>query len=98
MIKMIFTMKSGSTREFVGHGYEIPDSASDGFWVGVLDEDDDPIVLIAVDEISTIEIESVEETKEEEEHRVTANSRMNLNDIINPFEYVNHNSTPYSRF
>lgn len=101
MIKMIFNMRSGLTREFVGHGYEIPDSASDGAWVGILDEDDDPIALVAVDDISTIEIEYVEDTKEEEEeeeHRVTANGRMNLNDIINPFEYVNHNSTPYPRF
>ena len=56
MIKMIFNMRSGSTREFVGHGYEIPDSASDGAWVGILDEDDDPIALVAVDDISTIEI------------------------------------------
>lgn len=66
MIKMIFKMRSGPTREFVGHGYEIPDTANDGMWVGVLDEDDDPIALIAVDDISTIEIETVEETKEEE--------------------------------
>lgn len=97
MIKMIFNMRSGSTREFVGHGYEIPDSVDDGAWVGVLDEEDDPIALIAVDDISTIEIEDMKEP-EEEEPRVTANNRMNLNDIINPFEYVNHNSTPYSRF
>lgn len=66
MIKMIFNMKSGLTREFVGHNYEIPDSASDGAWVGILDEEDDPIALVAVDDISTIEIEYVEETKEEE--------------------------------
>ena len=66
MIKMVFKMRSGPTREFVGHGYEIPDSASDGAWVGILDEDDDPIALVAVDDISTIEIEYVEDTKEEE--------------------------------
>lgn len=66
MIKMTFKMRSGPTREFIGHGYEIPDSTSDGAWVGILDEDDDPIALVAVDDISTIEIEYVEETKEEE--------------------------------
>jgi hypothetical protein len=66
MLKMIFNMRSGSTREFVGHGYEIPDSASDGAWVGILDEDDDPIALVAVDDISTIEIEYVDDTKGEE--------------------------------
>jgi hypothetical protein len=98
MFKMIFNMRSGPTREFIGHGYEIPDSASDGAWVGILDEDDDPIALVAVDDISTIEIEYVEETKEEEEKpRVTANSNMNFDYTINPFEYDPH-PTPYSKF
>ena len=98
MIKMIFKLRSGPTREFVGHGYEIPDSASDGMWVGVLDEEDDPIALVAVDDISTIEIEYVEETEEEkEEPRVTANSSMNFDYTINPFDYDPH-PTPYSKF
>lgn len=100
MIKMVFKMRSGPTREFVGHGYEIPDSASDGAWVGILDEDDDPIALVAVDDISTIEIEYVEDTKEKEEEekpRVTANSNMNFDYTINPFEYDPH-PTPYSKF
>ena len=98
MIKIIFKMRSGPTREFVGHGYEIPDTASDGAWVGILDEDDDPIALVAVDDISTIEIEYMEDTKEEKEKPlVTANSSMNFDYTINPFDYDPH-PTPYSKF
>ena len=96
MIKMIFNMRSGPTREFIGHGYEIPDTASDGAWVGILDEDDDPIALVAVDDISTIEIEYVEDTKEEEKSIVKTDGGMNFDYTINPFEY-DPRPTPYSK-